>query len=141
MAINAESVAKVVLYYQGTPITGDEIDFPLPINGTSEKFEKTSSYFYLVGNVDQADVVFTDAQFVLMPVKGATGSVNLRGDFIFNNASQPAQQSIRLPVLRKLAEGTSTNGVKIHFASEYTVGHYSKGAFANTFTLMITPVI
>lgn len=141
MSIDAQSVAKVVLYYQGVPVTGDQIDFPLPINGSSEKFEKNSSFFYLVGNVDQADVVFSDNQFVLQPTDSATGSINLDGEFIFGGNPQDARSTLRMPVLNNISEGTSTNGMKIHFASEYTAGHYSKGAFANTFTLIITPVI
>lgn len=141
MAINAESIATVEIYYQGQPVSGGEIDFPLPINGASGKFEKTSSFFYLVGNVDQADVVFSDSQFILLPKDTGRGKINLDGDLIFNNSSQDARQALRMPVLKNLASGTSANGMKVHFSSEETAGHYSKGAFANTFTLIITPVI
>lgn len=42
--IAAESTAKVVLYYMGKPVVSDQIDFPLPVNGNSQKFEQTSTF-------------------------------------------------------------------------------------------------
>lgn len=139
--VGAESVAKIMLYYQGKPVVGDQIDFPLPINGDSLKFEKTSTFFYLVGNVPQADIVFTDGQFVLPQVVGGDDRIFLDGSFIFNNNESSATSSLRVPVLGDISQGTTKNGVKIKFISQKTAGFYKKGDYANTFTLMVTPVI
>lgn len=49
--ISAESIARIALYYEDRPLNGKEFDFPLPINGISQKFENTSSFFHLIGNV------------------------------------------------------------------------------------------
>lgn len=139
--VAAESVAKVMLYYEGKPVVGDQVDFPLPINGNSLKFEKTSTFFYLVGNVPQADIVFTDGQFVLPQIVGGDDSIILNGSFIFNNNESSATTPLRVPVLTDISQGTTQNGVKIKFISQKTAGFYKKGDYANTFTLMVTPVI
>lgn len=139
--IAAESVARVMLYYQGKPVIGDQIDFPLPINGNSLKFEKTSDFFYLVGNVPQANIVFSDGQFLLPQIIGGDDTIVLNGSFIFNKNESSATASLRVPVLSDISQGTTQNGIKIKFISQKTAGFYKKGDYANTFTLVVTPVI
>ena len=139
--IAAESTAKVVLYYMGKPVVSDQIDFPLPVNGNSQKFEQKSTFFHLVGNVPQSDIVFTDTQFVLPQIKGGNDKIILSGSFILNKSEKDATLPLRVPVVSDISQGTIKNGVKIRFVSEKTAGFYRKGSYANTFTLMITPVV
>jgi len=44
-------------------------------------------------------------------------------------------------VIRNTGQSNVQNGVKIHFSSEKLAGDYTKGQYANTFTLLLTPVI
>ncbi|MTH45585.1 hypothetical protein [Intestinirhabdus alba] len=139
--IAAESVARVALYYEGKPVDGDQIDFPLPINGNSQKFEKTSTFFYVVGNVPQANIVFSDNQFVLPQTIGGDDKIILTGSFIFNQKESDATTPLRIPVINNISQGTIRNGIKIKFISQKTAGFYKKGDYANTFTLTVAPVI
>lgn len=139
--ISAESVARVSLYYRGLPIPEKGIDFTLPVNGLSQKLERTSSNFYLVGNVDQADIFFDQSEFVLPQVYGGNTKMQLDGNFIFSGSVTSANQTLRVPVLDNISQGVSANGLKIKFASKLTSGNYTKGDYANVFTLIVTPVI
>ncbi|WP_436919021.1 hypothetical protein [Escherichia coli] len=128
--IAAESTAKVVLYYMGKPVVSDQIDFPLPVNGNSQKFEQTSTFFHLVGNVPQSDIIFTDTQFVLPQIKGGNDKIILSGSFILNKSEKDATLPLRVPVVSDISQGTIKNGVKIRFVSEKTAGFYRKGSYA-----------
>lgn len=139
--ISAESVARVSLYYENKPIEGDNFDFTLPVNGISQKFERESGFFHIVGNIDQADIVFAETHFILPQVSGGNSSINLSGDFIYRAESYQALQNLRMPVIRNVGQSNVQNGVKIHFSSEKLAGDYTKGQYANTFTLLLTPVI
>lgn len=139
--ISAESVAKVSLYYKGLPVPERGIDFVLPINGLSQKLEKTSSIFHMIGNVEQADIVFAESEFLLSQVYGVNTDITLDGNFIFNGVVTGANQTLRVPVLGDVTKGTSNNGLKIKFSSQLTSGNYTNGDYANVFTLIIMPVI
>ena len=139
--ISAESVARVSPYYRGLPVPERGIDFVLPVNGLSQKLEKTSSNFYVVGNVAQADIVFAESEFILPQVYGGNTEMVLDGDFIFSGVATSASQTLRVPVLANINEGTSANGLKVKFSSRLTSGNYTKGDYANVFTLIVTPVI
>ncbi|OON42178.1 hypothetical protein BTJ39_03240 [Izhakiella australiensis] len=139
--ISAESVARISLYYRGLPVPEEGIDFTLPVNGLSQKLERTSSNFYLVGNVDQADIIFDESEFILPQIYGGNTKMLLDGNFIFGGSVTSAGQTLRIPVLDNISQGTSVNGLKIKFSSKLTAGNYTKGDYANVFTLIVTPVI
>ncbi|GLR07777.1 hypothetical protein COO59_10190 [Mixta theicola] len=139
--VSAESVARVALYYDGKPLNDNNIDFPLRVNDISRRFEQTSLFFYLVGNVDQADIVFTENNFVLSQADNSSATISLNGHFIFNNAESSATQNLRMPVLKDIAQKSHDSGAKVRFVSEYLASHYAQGRYANVFTLIITPVI
>jgi hypothetical protein len=139
--ISAESVPRVAVYYMGSPVPDTGLDFPLTVNGISQKFERTSSDFHIVGNVEQADIVFEDAEFVLPQMNGGNRSISLSGNFVFNGAEISATKILRVPVLDNISQGAAGNGVKVKFISEFTAGNYTKGDYANIFTLIVTPVI
>lgn len=139
--ISAESVARVALYYMGSPVPDTGIDFPLVVNGLSQKFERTSSDFHIVGNVEQAEVVFEDSEFVLHQIYGGNTKMPLSGSFIFKGAEIDATKVLRVPVLENISQGATANGLKIKFLSQFTAGNYTKGDYANIFTLIVTPVI
>ncbi|WP_044181637.1 hypothetical protein [Phytobacter massiliensis] len=139
--ISAESVARVTLYYRGIPVSSDGLDFPLVVNGISQKIEQTSSNFFLVGNVDRADLVFEDSEFVLPQVYGGNTKMPLIGSFIFQGAVTDSRQTLQVPVLDDISQARAVNGLKIKFATEFTAGHYTKGRYGNVFTLIVTPVI
>jgi len=141
MDISAEALARVTLYYKGVPVDNQDIDFPLVVNGSSLKLEKISSLFYLVGNVSQADVYFSDPAFTLINDQDSSFKMGLQGGFIIDGVEKDARDVLHAPVLNTISEGTSNNGFKVHFASELTAGHYKTGAFYNTFTLIVTPVV
>lgn len=141
LEISAESVARVALYYHYIPVTGEQIEFPLAVNNLSRKFERESGFFYVVGNVDQADILFIDDKFELLPASGHGQNMTLHGTFAFNGANKPANQPLRMPVLKSAAQGNQANGLKIRFASEYSIDGYSQGNYFNTFTLIVRPVI
>jgi len=141
MDIEAESVARISIYYLHLPVTSSGINFPLPINGISERFERTSNFIYLVGNVEQADVVFSDSKFELISTTGRDEKINLLGDFIYQGVSSNAQQMLQVPVLKKISDATIATGFKVRFRSEFTSGVYTQDIYANTFTLLVTPKI
>ncbi|QHM73473.1 hypothetical protein [Mixta intestinalis] len=139
--ISAESLPKVTIYYDGKPVDGKDIDFPLVVNGVSQKFENVSPKIYLVGNVDQADIVFTDKNFSLTHESGKQADIDLSGSFIFKGVEKNATQALRMPVIKKLTQGSTENSVKIRFVSEHLAGYYAKGKYSNAFTLMVTPIL
>lgn len=139
--ISAESLARISLYYKGVPVTGNGIEFTLPINGLSQKLERTSSNFYLVGNVNQADIIFEQREFVLPQIYGGNMRMLLDGSFIFGGSITSANQKLRIPVLDNITQGVSANGLKIKFSSQLPSGNYSQGDYASVFTLIVTPVI
>ncbi|MEW5558780.1 hypothetical protein AB1287_00695 [Enterobacter asburiae] len=137
LEVAAESVARVVVYYHDAPVAGSSINFPLPINGLSQHFERVSDLFYVVGNVEQAEIVFADSSFVLYSTSGADRQINLSGEFIFNNTPSSALQPLQVPVLKNITEATVAKGFKIHFKSELLAGNYSQDTYANSFTLLV----
>lgn len=139
--IGAESMARVALYYKNEPVTNSGIDFPLPINSVSQRFERLSELFYLVGNVPQAEIVFTDSVFVLNPLSGHSEGVKLNGYFVYQGTSTAAQVPLQVPVLNNISDATLSTGFKVHFSSEFSAGFYTQGNYANTFTLLVTPKI
>ncbi|WP_264289726.1 hypothetical protein [Duffyella gerundensis] len=139
--VSAESVARIALYYENKPIEGGSFDFSLPVNGISQKFERESGFFHIVGNIDQADIVFAETNFTLPQISGGNSIINLNGEFIFRAQAFQALQTLRVPVIRNTGQSNVQNGVKIHFSSEKLAGDYTKGQYANTFTLLLTPVI
>lgn len=139
--ISAESIARIALYYEDKPLSGNEFEFPLPINGISQKFEKTSSFFHLVGNVDNAEIVFLEKQFVLPQVFGGNTHINLDGSFIHQGIESDATKNLPMPVLKNISQATTANGVKVKFISELLAGNYTKGKYANTFTLIVMPIL
>ncbi len=139
--ISAESVARVTLYYKFFPVAGEQFDFPLAINSQSRKFEREAGYFYAVGNVTQAEVLFVDNKFELLPAGGRGNPMTLQGAFLFNGADKPANQPLRIPVLKSVAQGNKENGIRVRFSSEYSIDSYSQGSYSNTFTLIVRPVI
>ncbi|MFD1800827.1 hypothetical protein ACFSFZ_01240 [Mixta tenebrionis] len=141
LEISAESIPKVTIYYDGKPVDGKDIDFPLAIGSTSRKFENTSPLIHLVGNVDQADIIFTDKEFKLLHANGDQNSIALTGSFIFKKVEKESTQTLRMPVIKKLTQGSTENGVKIRFVSEHLAVDYAKGKYANTFTLMVSPIL
>ncbi|ATV44419.1 hypothetical protein ACIPSR_12325 [Pectobacterium sp. CHL-2024] len=141
LEISAESSPKLTIYYDNKPVTGETLPFPLEVDDLSKKFTKESGYFYVVGNVDKAEIVFFDNVFELMPVSGDGKNINLQGSFFFNGIDSPVNKKIIVPVLKSVTDGNQTNGVKVRFSSEHSIDHYSQGTYANTFTLMVTPVI
>jgi len=141
LEVAAESVAHVVVYYHDAPVTGNNINFPLPIHGLSQHFERVSDYFYVVGNVPQAEVFFSDSSFALYATSGRENKINLAGSFIFDNKSSGAQQPLRVPVLKNISEATSASGFKVHFKSEFLAGNYSQDNYANSFTLLVKPIL
>ncbi|QKJ88638.1 hypothetical protein PMPD1_3724 [Paramixta manurensis] len=138
--VGAESVARVVVYYHDVPVTGNNINFPLPINGLSQHFERVSDFFYVVGNVEQADVVFSDSSFVLYSTSGANRKINLSGEFIFQNSPSSALKPLHVPVLKNISEATVATGFKVHFTSEFLAGNYTQDTYANSFTLLVKPI-
>lgn len=139
--ISARSVARVVLYYDGLPLNDNNINFPLFVNDYSRRFEQTSPFFYLVGNVGQADIVFAEDNFFLSSADNSSVSIFLKGDFIFRGQQKTATQYLRMPVLDDIAQKSPLNGAKVRFVSEHLASHYAKGRYSNVFTLIITPVI
>ena len=139
--ISAESVARVALYYDGKPLTDNNIEFPLQVDDFSRRFEKTSLFFYLVGNIDQADITFTENKFTLAQMDNSVAGINLDGHFIYQDREINATQTLRMPVLSDIAQKSPDSGAKVRFVSEYLASHYAKGRYANVFTLIITPVI
>lgn len=139
--VSAESLARIDIYYQGHPVTGEQIDFPLSINGPSRKLDRTSSAIYLVGNVSSADIAFSDTRFILPQINGGSDRIELDGKFILGNNSHDASETLHIPVISDLSQGTEENGVKIRFISKKTIEAYTKGDYANTFTLIVTPVL
>jgi len=139
MNVAAESVARVVVYYRNLPITGNGIDFPLPIDGLSQHFERTSDLFYVVGNVAEAEVLFSDSAFVLLSSKGK-GKINLVGDFIYQNTLSSALVPLQVPVIKNINEATVATGFKVHFKSDFLAGNYTQGTYANSFTLLVKPI-
>lgn len=140
MDISAESLAKIALYYQNTPLKGNEFDFSLPINASTGKFEKTSDLFHLVGNIEQAEIIFAERDFILNKTDDGGGVINLTGNFIFDKKPYSVTQKLRIPVLEQISRATSANGFRINFSSQLLAEKYSQGRYANTFTLLITPV-
>lgn len=51
--VSAESIARIALYYEDKPLSGKEFDFPLPINGISQKFEKNIEFFSSGGECEK----------------------------------------------------------------------------------------
>ncbi|RWR03294.1 hypothetical protein ED28_03080 [[Pantoea] beijingensis] len=140
--VDAESIAKIVVYYRNTAIiSGAEVNFPLVVNGVSQHFERTSDFFYVVGNVEQADVTFTDTSFELYASNGSANKINLAGDFIFNGSTTNALDTLRVPVLNNINEAKVSNGFKVHFKSELLAGNYAQDRYANTFTLLIKSIL
>lgn len=140
MDISAESLAKIALYYQNTPLKDNEFDFSLPVNASTGKFEKTSELFHLVGNVEQAEIIFAESDFILKKIDEGSGVINLAGNFIVDKNSYSVTQKLRMPVLDKISQATPANGFRINFSSQLLAEKYSQGHYANTFTLLITPV-
>nr|WP_315289670.1 hypothetical protein [Serratia proteamaculans] len=139
--IAAESIPRLAIYYQGKPVTGLGIDLELPVNGYSQHFEQTTDFLYIVGNVGNANVLFSDADFVLNSISGGTGKVSLKGDFIYQGSPSSALEKLRLPVLRNIGEATTNKGFKVHFKSDSLAGNYPQGSYANSFTLLVTPIL
>ncbi|SRR5471030_847710 len=139
--ISAESVPRVALYYKGNVVTDKIIDFPLVVNGVSQHFEQTSDFFYVVGNVNNVNVIFADSDFVLHSTQGSAANVNLNGDFILNNVSSNALQALTVPVIGNISQALAANGFKIHFISEFLAGNYAQDSYANSFTLLVTPIL
>ena len=139
--IDAKSVSRVAIYYRERPVTGSSIDFPLPIDGISQRFERVSDLLYLVGNVPQAEIVFVDPAFVLNSLSGRREKINLSGYFIHNGISSDSRIPREVPVLKNISEATVATGFKVHFRSEYSSGFYTQDSYANTFTLLVTPKI
>ncbi|WP_071591455.1 hypothetical protein [Serratia marcescens] len=138
--IAAESIPRIAIYYQNKPVTGLGIDLELPVNGYSQHFEKTTDFLYVVGNVDNADVLFSDAGFVLNAISSGPGKINLKGEFIYQGSPSNALGKLRIPVLRNIGEATVSKGFKVHFKSDSLAGSYPKGSYANSFTLLVTPI-
>lgn len=141
LAVTVDSVARVALYYQDKPVLGNKFYFSLPVNGISQKFESTSGFFHIVGNVGQVGVMFEEETFILNQVSGGDSKVNLAGNFIFRGNVSEATKTLRVPVINSISQATTQNGLKLHFVSEFLAGHYTKGQYANTFTLLLTPII
>lgn len=141
MNVSADSVARIALYYRDVPLTGDSIDFPLPINGKSQHFEKTSDFFYIVGNVDQAEIVFSDAQFILYSTNAMGRKINLSGNFIYKKTESTANRPLSVKVISNISEATVESGFKVHFKSEFPSANYSQGSYANSFTMVVKPII
>lgn len=139
--VSAESIARIALYYEGKPLHGKEFSFPLPINGISRKFENTSSLFHLVGNVDNAEIVFLESRFVLPQVSGGNNHINLIGSFIYQGGEADSTKKLRVPVLKNISQTAEANGVKVKFISEFLSGKYTSGKYANTFTLLVMPIL
>lgn len=139
--ISAESIARIALYYEDRPLNGKEFDFPLPINGISQKFENTSSFFHLIGNVDNAEIVFLENNFVLPQVFGGNTHINLDGSFIHQGGETDSTKKLRLPVLKNISQATTSNGFKVKFISEFLAVNYTKGKYENTFTLIVMPIL
>ena len=139
--ISAQSVARVALYYDGKPLSDNQLDFPLPVDSGNGKFEQTSSYFWLVGNVDRAEIVFAENNFILPEKSNPYATIELRGNFIFNGVERSAKQKLTMPVLKDITRRRNDNGARVHFSSEYPASHYAQGRYANTFTLLITPIV
>lgn len=139
LEVGAESVPRLVIYYRDLPIPEQGIDFPLPIDGLSQRFERTSGFFYLIGNVEHAEIVFTDARFELVPRSGFGARMHLSGSFIKQGATYSAQQPLDVPVLRDISNATVATGFKVNFKSEYASGVYSQGRYSNVFNMLVTP--
>ncbi|MGB9096044.1 hypothetical protein [Erwinia sp.] len=141
LEVTADSVARIALYYQDKPVAGNRFDFYLPVNGLSQKFEHTSAFFHIVGNVEKVSVAFEEQNFYLHQVTGGSDKVTLAGGFIFRGVETDASKLLQLPVIHSISQATTHNGIKVHFTSEFLAGRYTKGHYANTFTLLLTPVI
>lgn len=139
--IDAESVARISIYYKNLPVTGNNIDFPLTVNSVSQHFERVSDLLYLVGNVPQAEIVFADSNFSLHSLSGQGEDINLSGYFIKQGASFSSQIPLEVPVLKSINDATAATGFKVHFKSEFKSGFYTQNNYANTFTLLVTPKI
>lgn len=141
VSISAESAAKVVIYYRGLPVSESGIDFDLLVDGRSNKLERTTSDLYLVGNVDRADIIFAETEFVLHQTSGGSTNMLLDGDFILGDTVANASRMLRMPVIRNIQQATSASRLKIKFSSKQRSGSYSSGDYSNVFTLIVTPVI
>lgn len=137
--VGAESVARVVLYYRGQPLNETGVDFPLPIDGISQRFERTSDFLYLVGNVDSAEVVFSDSSFELLSIRRRQEKMHLSGEFLQQGNYFNAQRPLQVPVLKNISEATVATGFKVRFKSEFVSGRYSQDTYTNVFTMVVTP--
>ncbi|MGQ8774462.1 hypothetical protein ACUTQ5_08540 [Serratia sp. NA_112.1] len=139
--IAAESIPRLAIYYQGKPVTGFGIDLELPVNGYSQHFEQTTDLLYIVGNIENANVLFSDVGFVLNSISGGAEKVNLQGDFIYQGSPSNALEKLRIPVLNNIGEASVSKGFKVRFKSDSLAGNYPQGSYANSFTLLVTPIL
>ncbi|WP_159565994.1 hypothetical protein [Budvicia diplopodorum] len=139
--VGAEMLAKIAIYYKGVDITSGELNFPLSVNSVSQKFANTSDYFYLVGNVARAKVVMETAPFELTSVDVGGGSIPLNGYFTLNVQQTEADKDLSVPVLRRLTDGNSNNGLKVTFESKKRADNYAVGYYTGRFTMVVTPIL
>lgn len=139
--ISAESVPRVGLYYNGNVVTDKYIDFSLIVSDISQRFERTSDLFYVVGNISNVNVVFSESDFVLHSMNGSSASVNLIGEFIFKGISSSASQILSVPVIENINQAIAANGFKVNFKSEFLAERYAQDIYANSFTLLLTPIL
>ncbi len=139
--VGAEAPAKIVIYYKGVDITSGELNFPLTVNSVSQKFANTSDNFYLVGNVAKAKVVMESLPFELTSINSGGGAIPLNGYFTFNAQQTSADRDLVVPVLNRLSDGNSNNGLKVTFESKNRADDYAVGYYTGKFTMVVTPIL
>ncbi|WP_144413088.1 hypothetical protein [Pragia fontium] len=141
MSVDAEMLAKIVIYYKGVDVTSGELNFPLSVDSDTRKFANTSDNFYLVGNVTQAKIIMEDSPFELVSANAGGAIMPLNGYFTMNSVQTNAETERIVPVLRRLNDGNNNNGLKVTFESKDLASNYGAGVYSGKFTLILTPIL